>query len=295
MKFSKQFFCMIFAGIFSTAQAATHYYFQPASGNWNVATNWDLGAMPTGDAYAHIESSKIATISSTVDQINRAQIGTTSGTGTLNVVTGGWINTVGSTEVGRMAVVNSVGYMNVSGGYYRSGATAGSQYLKVGVDAAGKLATGILTISGGTVESKLMIGSAGIAGATADKMRIEGNTATIFSTQSTSSGSGLIVGDSGTVEFVFNSAGISGLTFNAADASFSTGSQIIVDGTAYTGGAQTFTLIDATTFTNGTPTITVTNFGAGTTYNWDAANGNFTVTAAPRQIKSLSLVYIGTP
>lgn len=266
------------------AQPATHNYFIPAAGDWNTAANWDAGAVPAGsNAYAHIRKSAVVTVSAKAEVINRVQIGDSSGSeGTLNIVDGGSLSGVGSSEVGRMNSVNSVGRMNISGGYYRSGASQGSQYLKVGVDAAGKPATGTLTISGGKVESKLMIGSTGVAGATPDTLRIEGSAATVFSDVSASSGDGLVVGQSGTVEFVFDANGISCLAFKRAPATFNTGSQVVIDGSAYTGGPKTFKLIDAMALSDeSTATVTLKGFKLPAAYKWDKTAGDLVVTVGP--------------
>lgn len=266
------------------AQTATHSYFIPASGDWNTAANWDSGKVPAGsNAYAHIRKSVTVTVSTKAELINRFQLGDSSGSeGTLNIVDGGSLSGVGSSEVGRMSSVNSVGRMNISGGYYRSGASQGSQYLKVGVDSAGKSATGTLTISGGKVESKLMIGSTGVSGATPDTLRIEGDAATVFSDVSASSGDGLVVGQSGTVEFVFGANGISCLGFKRAPATFNTGSQVVIDGSAYAGGPKTFKLIDAMALSDeSTATVTLKGFKLPAAYKWDKAAGDLTVTVGP--------------
>jgi hypothetical protein len=269
---------------FGTAAQAPHSYFTAPSGDWSLAANWDTGVVPAGsNAYAHVRKSTKATISTKAEPINRAQIGDASGSeGTLNIADGGSLNTVGSTEVGRMNVVNSIGRMNISGGYYRSGASMGSQYLRVGVDTAGKPATGTLTISGGKVESKLMVGSTGVTGATPDTLRIEGSTATVFSDVSASSGDALVVGQSGIVEIVFGENGISCLTYKKSPATFNPGSQIIIDGSAYTGGPKTFKLIDALSLSDeSTTAITLKGFKLPAAYKWDKTAGDLVVTVGP--------------
>lgn len=266
----------------AAAQAAIHYYFLPADGNWADPANWDLGEVPgasTNDTYAQIQGSCAATINVTVPTINRFQLGAASQTGTLNIMDGASLYLIGGPDVGNGN--SSAGFLNINGGHLKCG-SAGQNEIKVGVDSAGKSVAGKLVIRGGTVESQFIIGSTGVDGAAADTMRIEGNAATVFSTASQTSGSGLTLGSSATLEFIFGRTGISCLTFNNADASFSAGSKIIVDGAAYAGGARTYTLIDATVFTNGTPTITVTNFGPKTIYSWNATNGTFTVTVVPK-------------
>jgi hypothetical protein len=266
------------------AQTAVHSYFTAPSGDWNVAANWDSGVVPNGsDAYAHIRKSATVTISTKTDQISRFQLGDSSGSeGTLNIVDGGSLSGIGSSEVGRMSAVNSIGRMNISGGYYRSGVSVGSQYLKVGVDTAGKPATGMLTISGGKVESKLMVGSTGVTGATPDTLRIEGSAATVFSDVSASSGDALVVGQSGIVEFVFGENGISCPTYKKSPATFNAGSQIVIDGTAYTGGPKTLKLIDAVSLGDESATaITLKGFKLPATHKWDKISGDLTVTVGP--------------
>ena len=269
---------------FSTAAQSPHSYFTAQDGDWSVAANWDTGIVPAGsNDYVHIRKSAKVTISTKAELINRAQIGDASGSeGTLNIADGASLNTVGSTEVGRMNVVNSIGRMNISGGYYRSGASMGSQYLRVGVDTAGKPATGMLTISGGKVESKLMVGSTGVTGATPDTLRIEGSAATVFSDVSASSGDALVVGQSGIVEFVFGENGISCLTYKKSPATFNAGSQIVIDGTAYTGGPKTLKLIDAVSLGDESATaITLKGFKLPATHKWDKISGDLTVTVGP--------------
>jgi hypothetical protein len=269
------------AASFGAAAQAPHSYFTAPAGDWSVAANWDTGVVPAGsNAYAHVRKSAVVTVNSKADPVNRVQIGDASGSeGTLNIADGCLLNTVGSTEVGRMNVVNSIGRMNISGGYYRSGASMGSQYLRVGVDTAGKPATGTLTISGGKVESKLMIGSTGVTGATPDTLRIEGSAATVFSDVSPSSGNALVVGQSGIVEFIFGENGISCLTYKKSPATFDAGSQVIIDGSAYAGGPKTFKLIDAASLSDESATaITLKGFKLPATYKWDKAAGDLIVT-----------------
>ena len=85
----------------------------------------------------------------------------------------------------------------------------------------------------------------------------------------------------GDLEFIFDETGISTLSYANEQARFYDGSTILVDGSAYTGGSDTFSLIDAASFFNTvTPAIVLTNFTDDVSYEWDAATAAFTVTAS---------------
>ncbi len=267
--------------------SAVQVFFTGTGGDWADPANWSA-PLTEGD-YAVIRAHKsdagpVVTIRSDVGTVNRAWIGDASGKygpATLNIQDGAKINTLGSSEIPRIGQFNAIGFINISGGHYRSGKTMGSQYLKVGIDTAGKPATGALTISGGTIESKFIVGSTGVAGSTPDKLRIEGDKAKISSPVSASSGETLIVGQSGTLEFVFNSSGISSMTFKHSPVLFNRGSQIIIDGSAYTGGPKAFKLIDAVSLPDeSATTVTLKNFKTPASYTWDKSNGDLTVTVS---------------
>lgn len=263
------------------ARAAVHYYFLPETGIWAEPENWDLEEVPgfsTSDTYAHVRAGRTAIIDSQVPAINRFQLGTTSQSGSLNVEDGASLYMAGAPDVGNGH--GSAGYLTVSGGYLKCG-SLGQNDIKVGVDSAGKSVTGHLVIRGGTLECQFVVGSSGVAGATPDVMRIEGDAATVFSTASQTYGPGLTLGTSAVLEFIFNQRGITRLNFPNTEAVFGPGSRMVVDGADYAGGG-TFTLIKAASFSGSVPEITLRNFEAGSSHEWNPVSGTFKVMAMPK-------------
>ncbi len=287
--------CLTTALYVPAARAASHYYFLPDNGAWEIAENWDQNNVPgdtTADTYAHVQGGRTAIITSSVSAINRFQLGAASEAGILNIEAGAYLYMNGGPDVGNGA--GSTGFLNISGGTVKCG-SAGQNEIKVGVDSDGSAITGTLMISGGTVESEFVVGSSGVSGAEADLMQISGDKASIFSNASSTYGSGFTLHSSGTLKFVFSSTGISCLTFRNTDATFDAAAEIVIDGSEYVCSTRMFTLIDSTVFNGSKPVITLQNFEEGTVCEWDAANGYLRISAVPHPSGFLFALISSTP
>lgn len=278
--------------------------FNKAIGNWSVATNWSSAAAVPGVAdEAYIREGRTAIISSDVGVISNFFIGdnsTTYGTGTgiVTIAAGGkLVVSSDGAQLGRQAA-GAVGILNLNGGSLQIGDATGNMRMYVGLDTAtaGKNPAGFFNINSGTFNGRLLVGSTGIAGATADKVTINGSTATIKSTST--AGNVLEVRQTGILNFIFDATGISTMDYGASGVggttTFSVGSQIIIDGSAYTGGSNTFTLIKAGTLGTKNCTVVLTNFAnAGATYSWDQTADTFTVTTAVPEPATIGMVGLG--
>lgn len=273
--------------------SAAQYILGVDGSNWTNPAVWTTpgnGTLPGIADTAYIRGDRTVTIDSDVGSIFNFYIGDSASfgqTGTVNITGGKLVSVNGSTTV-RSAVGRplngAMGYLNLSGGTLQMGAASGTNVLHIGVDTATtNHTTGIFSISGtGNFNGRLLVGSA-ISGDSGDKVRILGSSATIGTTST--SGNALEVRASGILEFIFDATGISTMDYGASQvggtASFATGSQILIDGAAYTGGSNTFTLIRAGVLSAATtPTIVLTNFAEGTTYSYNTTLDTLTVTTA---------------
>lgn len=258
-----------------------------ASGCWTAGENWNNNQPPSATNIVYIRSGLTASVGYDVGVIRRFYLGdnaTTypSPTGTLNILPRGrLVTSLDVPEVGR-GVPGSVGNLNLSGGLLQIG-TSSNFVLKVGVDSAGEAVTGNFIISGGEFCGRLLVGSSGVAGAVPDVVRIDGSAATIGSP---ATGTGLDLRASGTVEYVFDAAGASGMNFPNGAGIFNTNAHIVVDGADYEGGPGTFELLRCSSFT-GKPIITLENFPSGASYQWNPTNGVFTVTVEQLELPAL--------
>ena len=273
---------IILSGIIVTRTQAASAVLDKNFANWSDPTAWTTGAVPGSSDSAFIRNNDIVTIDTNVGSVNNFFIGDTSATGTVNVAYGGKLISLSTTTlstVGRSNANGAIGYLNLRGGTLLMGAS-GANVLQIGLDGKSGTtinhSTGILTLKNGTFTGRLIVGS-DVAGDSGDIVYIEGSGATIGSTSTLTNG--LEVHASGSLQFIFDSAGISSMNFSGP-AAFFAGSSIQVDGTAYTGGAKTFTLLTAKTLGTVTPVISLTNFAAGTSYNWDTTHNVLTVSVS---------------
>ncbi len=273
--------------------------FSVANGDWADPDSWSLGYVPGAADTAFLRQGRTANISTDVGSITTFNIGDNAvsyppGTGTLNINNGKLVVSSDG-NLGR-ATLGSIGILNLNGGTLQVGDATGSMRIMVGLDATpDKFTQGLLNISGGTFIGRLLIGSTGVAGATnVDMVTISGSTATIGCTST--SGSALEVRETGKIKFVFSATGISTMDYGASGvggtATFVAGSQIIVDGAAYTGGDATFDLIKAGVLGTQNATVTLTNCNAGTTYSWNTTTDILSVNMKGALVKSLKLMMI---
>ena len=199
-----------------------------------------------------------------------------SATGTLNMsandLTGfGWYKVgSGATAVGVVnqsggtaGAVNlylgeggSSGTYNMSGGILNVGTVDAGTYLTL-------LANNLINFSGGTstINGRVSCGST-------STIRVTGSDATVNLYQATGT-------MAGTYEFIFDAAGVSSLDYSSY-VQFAAGAKLVVDGSAYTRGPASFTLID--TYATGmlmdfaAENITVTGFPGGYTLEQNAGD-----------------------
>jgi len=251
------------------------------SGCWTAGENWNNDQPPSETNVVYIRSGLTASIGYDVGMIRRFYLGDNAttyppGTGTLNILSGGrLVTSLDVPEVGR-GVPGAIGNLNLTGGLLQLGSSS-NYVLKVGVDSTGEAVTGNVTISGGEFCGRFQVGSSGVSGATPDLLRIVGSGATIGSP---ATGTGLDLRASGTVEYVFDAGGVSGMSFLSGAGVFNTNAHIVVNGADYEGGAATFELLRCASF-SGKPIITLENFPPGASYQWNTASGSFTVTMEP--------------
>jgi hypothetical protein len=186
-----------------------------------------------------------------------------SGTGTFNLSAG----TLAATAFSIGQNSGAIGVVNQSGGTIDLlNGPAGPGSMSIGV-----VGTGTYSISNGTLLAQnltVMVSSNGVSAGT---LNLAGNAGVNCT-------GALFLGLNGIINFAFRPDGVAQMNFAGAEASVAdVGSQIFVDGSAYTGGAGSFTLINAASFV-GEPTITLNNFALGATSVWDTNNGNFIVT-----------------
>ncbi len=248
------------------------------AGDWNVNANWTGGLVPVAADLAYIRDGRTAIVTNDVGTIKQMFIGgllgSSDNSGAVNIQSGKLISLLYS-DVGRRAqTAGAVGTLRISGGTFQSGDSAGSEVVSIGGDLS---ATGLLEVSGtGTFVGRAIIGS-NDTGDSNDVFRIIGSNVTVGNT-STAGQNSLEFRESGSLEFVFDAAGIATASFQEV-VTFATGSPgIVVDGSAYTGGAATFTLLEAGTISATAPPITLVGFASGTTYSWNSTTDEFSVT-----------------
>lgn len=244
-------------------------------GNWADKGTWKQNDLPESADTAFIRGGAMLTIDSRVNDIAVLYLGDSGAAGTLDILDGGKLVLNKSSFVGRQKS-GADGYLNLKGGLLQVGDDNGSLSLMIGVDTAADSVTGCFTISGGEFVGRLLVGSAIPEDAGGDILRIVGSKAQIGNNSPVGQFS-LEVRESGTVEYIFDAEGISGMEFKEI-ATFRPTAKILVDGAAYTGGSETFTLLKAATISPKAPQITLKNFPEGTTHKWDASKDEFTVT-----------------
>ncbi len=253
---------------------------------WSNSVWTGITGYPGSSDIAYIRNGYEVTVNSDVGSVTRFHIGDAAVSGTINIVADGSLTSTTASDtlrsdLGRGTKDGSAGYMNISGGTLKMGNTGGN-VLNIGLDAASAHSTGILTISAGAFNGRLLVGSSE-AGDSGDQVTITGASA-IIGTASTI-GNALEVRASGTLEFKFDAVGISTMDYGTSGsggvATFAAGSQIVIDGSAYTGGAAAFNLITAGTLGAENATVSLINFAEGTTYDWNNTTDVLSVHVVP--------------
>ena len=264
--------------------------FNTSSGNWNQSSNWSPTTVPgtTDPDDAVIRSGRSALINTNVSSgsgsVTNVYIGgefagnPTAGTVTLQ--TGGVLNVTGDLQVKRQNQ-NGTGTFTATGGSF----SANNFY--VGLGTAG---TGTATLSGSsaaTISNNTIVGdnsgASGFLEIVGSNVSLSGNS---FSLRST-----------GTLKFTLDATGISTLNFSGT-ANFASGSNLLVDGSSYTGGSAVFTLLDASGFSAFSSTQSITGFDPllyTTSLSYDAATTSvkLNITAAVPEPQTWLLLGLG--
>lgn len=134
---------MLIAGAVGQAQAVS----LDTTGNWNVATNWNPDAVPSG-VDVTVTSGLAVTLDSAVPNVTYVTLGPSTGAGTWNINSGADL-TVTSQSSGRSLVIGSSRTSNVTQTGGTVNATAGGMYLAY--TGTGFVGTTTWDISGGTL------------------------------------------------------------------------------------------------------------------------------------------------
>lgn len=247
--------------------------------------------------------------------------------GSGNFTQSGGNVTIGSVGAGGSAFIgqNGAGTFNLSGGTF----TASSVTVATGTMASGNLTqtggtidllngvdtgmswtktlsvnnNGTYSISHGSLlansfimgNSTVLGGAAAISGDADIQLSVDlginGTLSVNGSGAAISVGNAFNLFSEGTINFHFDSTGIS--TINVVgNGGINPAGTINVDGSAYLGGpGSTFTLINAAAF-DAAPAINLTGFSSPVSYDWDLATGNFTVSVIPEP-STMALFVIG--
>lgn len=226
---------------------------------------------------------------------NNFTVAGSSGKGTLTQNGGDIIvgsgGSSGQAYVGQATSPGAIGVFNLSGGTFKASS------LSLGTGASG---SGTITQTGGTLDlmtapsgaGSMVIGPVGTGSYSiqngifnAVNLSITNGSFNVKNGATITLTGDLNLGGPGSIDFTFDSTGDSTINVGGVVA-LDPAAEINVDGSAYTGGAGSFTLIDALSFDN-TPVINVSGFGGGASYLWDTINGNFIVTVPEPQVATI--------
>ena len=119
--------------------------FNETDGNlWSTAANWTGGLVPDSNDQARLTvAGTTAVIDSAVPNVDSFLLGATGNAATLNIVSGGVLNT--GTPATSIGALNAAGVLNINGGTLSMGGL-----FRVGANAAG---TGTVTMTSGALSS----------------------------------------------------------------------------------------------------------------------------------------------
>ena len=262
--------CWLLAATFhlsaSDHAAAASIVFGQPTGNWNLASNWAQNQVPGNADTAFIRANRTATLDQSQADVVNVYLGEDNAGGTLLFNSGGSLNVNGNFEVMRRG-----SFTNISGTFTMTGGT-------LGVTGSGILYVG----SGGATTTGISSGTATFSGTST----FSGNIA-IGATSTGSSlgyfnviGSTAVIGDGGvaknfslnrygTLGFTLGATGASTLNFSQSIVALASGSRMVIDGSAYTGGAGDIVLINGGSLT-GTSGVTISGldgFTSSIVYN----------------------------
>ncbi|NNM28640.1 MAG: hypothetical protein HKO57_03905, partial [Akkermansiaceae bacterium] len=206
------------------AGAATNI-FTPATGTWNLTTNWTLGAVPTSADTAFINSARVATVAANAPDVGSINLGNTADPTASGLIIEANLTTNSlfvATAAGALAeVVQTGGTMTINSAF--------------GISANGTAAaSGTYTISGGALD--FSGATLNVGGSAPGTLTVDG------SAVGSVAGNGMNVGAQGTVRFNLAQFGVTPINITTNVNVNATG-QLVVDGTAYEGLDGYFPLI----------------------------------------------------
>ncbi len=238
--------------------------FNKPDGDYNAAANWSTTGIPgqnaTGDDFDRgiINAGNIATTSAnTPTPINSAgffelTVGNNSSGATLNI----GHNLTGLRTFRVAGAASAVGVVNQTGGTL----TQANSSLIIGTTTSG---AGSYNLSGGTYSlgADAIINQQGT-------FSLQGNSA-VFSV-----GGNLTLSSSGKLAFVLGTNGVNTISVGSAFTVDAVDSQLVIDGSAYTGGEASITLVNAASMTGSFASgkYTVTGLGVENT-GWNLSQG----------------------
>ena len=305
------FVAILLIGFLPSICAADTIVYTGAPGDWSDGALWrnlsvtpnTTGALPTTADTAIINGNRIADVNSVIGTVAGGIIVSNqfdpAMQGTLNVNSGGSLTYDGVLSIASAA--GGAGTLNITGGNLTS-INDGSR-LVLGGSAGGtfNLSGGTFTAQGSAPTDGLTIRdiTLNLSGGTFDlsggqvvpqnvTFNVIGDDTTILTDRLNHGGAA----STATYNFVFDSDGVSSFT-NAAFMNL-INATINVDGSAYTGGAGTFTLFDSANLVEGSTSQNITGAFAGFDAVFSTAdNGNdviLTLTTAVPEPSSLILL-----
>jgi hypothetical protein len=277
------------------------------SGNWNVAANWSLGAVPSGTIVACWSAGSTVTVSDT-ESVDSVQAG-----GSLQVASGGALTLTSATDQSSVAALSIDGggtltghsgqTVTVTGAFTWGGATAGSATLASATVGAGSVAiaggTSTPTFTGGTVSTAGAVTAAGSNFAASGSPALTTTSTIGFSTGANLAGSGASFSAAGVTLAATGTSGVgaNALTLTGGTTTVASGTTLASGGIKETGGTlqddgnvgSSVTLTGGTLSGTGTVTGGVTNT-SGTVHPGDGTGpGTLTVTGAYSQSAGATL------
>lgn len=214
--------------------------YKPSKGNWDEPKNWQLKHVPTPEEDAVIRDNMTVILSGVVPNVRALSLGGQK-ISTLTIAEGGSLSVMEKLHVNRNDG-NAVSLLVMDGGYLRAGANAAFVFglMNVGTSATHS-SRGIFVMNAGTFEGGINIGA---------EFDTATGTVSIRGVKPVARGvvekrDGITVTKRGTLEFVLDAEGVATMDYTKTWLRLKEGSLLRVDGSAYQGPTQSFTLLDA--------------------------------------------------
>ena len=284
---------VVIAGLATTDADGASIVYNSNNTNWNVGSSWAGGIVPGPADAAFVRNNHTSIVNTAVSNIATLNLGEPGGNGTVSLQPGGSLTVTGDAQIMRRGTfAGALGTVNLTGGSFTVGGT-----MFVGNGS---------TNTGNGVGSVSASGSSSVTGA----ITLGSSTQALGTGNLTLTGSSLSIGDGGvskpfvandfsTILFNLGAAGPSTLNYAASAVTLNAGSELVVDGSNYTGPFEaTYTLINGASLAGTAATVneSVTGFTPGYTAEivFDSANGDvlLTVTPEPASLGLLGLAAV---